>query len=209
MKKIFLILVMALCCGNIFAQQRHRLSNGEPYDIFLSVRPTAGMALGDFNKNYTYIYGADLAFEMQLEETKLGLGVTIGYNYCVPQSFKLSYLPAKYNWAAHQVPILLTANYYLYNEVFKPFVGIGIGAVWGRYDYSLSSQASINQYYLQDFEGQSGWRATIVPKVGLLVSTNHRHGFGIEFSLPYCFGAWRLETQYSANVAFNYTFIID
>ena len=84
---------MALCCSNIFAQQRHRLSNGEPYDIFLSVRPTAGMALGDFNKNYTYVYGADLAFEMQLEETKLGLGVTIGYNYCVPQSFKLSYLP--------------------------------------------------------------------------------------------------------------------
>ena len=71
MKKIFLIIVVALCCSNIFAQQRHRLSNGEPYDIFLSVRPTAGMALGDFNKNYTYIYGADLAFEMQLEETKL------------------------------------------------------------------------------------------------------------------------------------------
>lgn len=209
MKRTFLLVVMLTLAFGGFSQQRHRLKSGQPYDIFLSVRPTGGMAMGDFENNYTYIYGAHFAFELQLEETRLGLGLEIGYNYCVPQSAKLAYLPAKYNWAASQVPILLTANYYFYNEDFKPYVGIGIGTVWGRYDYSLSSDESIKDYYLREFEGQSGWRFAVEPKIGLMYTRNHKHAFGVEFSLPYCFKAWRLENQYSLNAALTYTFIID
>ena len=167
------------------------------------------MTQGDFNKNYTYLYGGGLAFEIQMEETRLGFGLELAYNYCVPQSFKRNYLQTKYNWAAHQVPVFLTANYYFYNEVFKPFVGIAVGTVWGKYDYSLSTEASTEEYYLRDFEGQSGWRFAFAPKVGLLISTNHKHAFGFELSMPYCFEAWRLENQYSFNAALTYTFIID
>ena len=150
-----------------------------------------------------------MAFEIQMEETRLGFGLELAYNYCVPQSFKRNYLQTKYNWAAHQVPVFLTANYYFYNEVFKPFVGIAVGTVWGKYDYSLSTEASTEEYYLRDFEGQSGWRFAFAPKVGLLISTNHKHAFGLELSMPYCFEAWRLENQYSFNAALTYTFIID
>ncbi len=202
-------MVMTVLALGASAQPRHRLASGEPYDIFLSVRPTWGMAMGDFNKNYTYLYGAHFAFELQMEETRLGLGFELAYDYCVPQAYKLNYLPAKYNWAAHQIPVLFTANYYFYNEEFKPFAGVGIGAIWGRYDYSLSSEESIEDYYLRDFEGQSGWRLSIVPKVGCLYSYDHRHAFGVEVSLPFALEAWRLEKQYSLNIGLNYTFIID
>ncbi|MBQ2303525.1 MAG: hypothetical protein II256_03820 [Bacteroidales bacterium] len=209
MKKLIIIFVVSFLAINANAQLRHRLSNGEPYDIFLSVKPTGGIAYGEFNKNYTYLYGGSLSFEMQLEETKLGLGVELGYNYCVPQAYKRNFIPTKYNWAAHQFPITLNTNYYFYNEVCKPFIGLGIGAIWGRYDYSLSTEESIDHYYSRVFEGQSGWRFMLVPKVGLLISTNHLHAFGLEVSMPYCMQAWRLENQLSFNLTLNYTFIID
>ena len=207
-KQVLFIMAAILACGT-FAQQRHRFASGEPYDIFLSVKAAGGLAQGDFNKNYTYLYGGGLAFEIQMEETRLGFGLELAYNYCVPQSFKRNYLQTKYNWAAHQVPVFLTANYYFYNEVFKPFVGIAVGTVWGKYDYSLSTEASTEEYYLRNFEGQSGWRFAFAPKVGILISTNHKHAFGFELSMPYCFKAWRLENQYSFNAALTYTFIID
>ena len=209
MKRIFFLLALVFVSNIAFSQQRHRLSNGEPNDIFLSVKPTGGIAYGDFSKNYTYVYGTSIGLEIQLEETRLGLGVELGYNYCVPMAIKWDFLPAKYNWGAHQFPILFNTNYYFYNEMFKPFIGLGIGAVWGRYDYSLSSETSAEHYYLREFEGQSGWRFSLVPRVGFLISTNHIHAFGLEFSAPYCLNAWRLENQLSFNLSLNYTFIID
>ncbi len=209
MKKTILLIMMTVLALDVSAQQRHRFANGEPYDLFFSIKPVGGMAIGEFNKNTTYLYGAHFAFELQMEETRLGLGLELGYNYCVPQSHKIKYLPAKYNWAAHQVPIMFTANYYLYNESIKPFVGLAVGTIWGRYDYSLSTEESIKDYYLRDFEGQSGLRLAIEPRVGLLYSHNHRHAFGLEVSLPYAVKSGRLESQYSLNIGLNYTFIID
>ena len=76
---------------------------------------------------------------------------------------------------------MLNFNYYIFNERIKPYVGLGIGTIWGRYDYSLSTEESTEEYYLRDFEGQSGWR----------------------------FGLNRLETQYTINLGLTYTRIID
>ncbi|HIW87318.1 MAG TPA: hypothetical protein IAC47_03480 [Candidatus Onthomorpha intestinigallinarum] len=209
MKKQLLFIIFLTAFIGSYAQQRHRTASGEPYDIFLSVKPTGGLAQGDFEKNYTYVYGVNMAFEYQLEEIKLGLGFELGYLYGVPQTFKLPFIQSKKNWGAHQMPFTLTANYYFFNERIKPFVGIGLGVIWGRYDYSLSSEESIDEYYLRDFEGQSGWRFGFIPKIGLMISMDHRNGFGIEFSMPYYIPAGRLENQYSINMALNYTFIID
>ena len=91
MKKQILILTLILTSLCAFSQ-RHRLANGEPYDIFLQVKPMGGMALGDFAKNNTYIYGSHFALEFQLQETKLGIGLEFGYNYCVPMAYKRPFL---------------------------------------------------------------------------------------------------------------------
>ena len=180
MKKQILILALILTSLCSFAQ-RHRLANGEPYDIFFQIKPTGGMSLGDFAKNNTYIYGSHFAVEFQLQETKLGIGLEFGYNYCVPKAIKRPFLQTKNNWASQQVPMMLNFNYYIFNERIKPYVGLGIGTIWGRYDYSLSTEESTEEYYLRDFEGQSGWR----------------------------FGLNRLETQYTINLGLTYTRIID
>jgi outer membrane protein W len=124
-------------------------------------------------------------------------------------AYKRPFVPTKNNWASHQVPMILNVNYYIFNERIKPYVGLGIGTIWGRYDYSLSSEESTEEYYLRDFEGQNGWRFGLTPKVGLMISMDHKHGFGLEFSLPYQFGFNRLETQYTINLGLNYTYIID
>lgn len=204
------ILILALILTSLYAfSQRHRLANGEPYDIFFQVKPMGGIALGDFAKNNTYIYGSHFALEFQLQETKLGIGLEFGYNYCVPMAYKRPFVPTKNNWTSHQVPMILNVNYYIFNERIKPYVGLGIGTIWGRYDYSLSSEESTEEYYLRDFEGQNGWRFGLTPKVGLMISMDHKHGFGLEFSLPYQFGFNRLETQYTINLGLNYTYIID
>lgn len=208
MKKHILILALILTSLCAFSQ-RHRLASGEPYDIFFQVKPIGGIALGDFAKNNTYIYGSHFALEFQLQETKLGIGLEFGYNYCVPMAYKRPFLQTKNNWASQQVPMFLNVNYYIFNERIKPYVGLGIGTIWGRYDYSLSTEESTDEYYLRDFEGQSGWRFGLTPKVGLMISMDHRHGFGLEFSLPYQFGFNRLETQYTINLGLNYTYIID
>ena len=69
MKKQLLFIIFLTAFIGSYAQQRHRTASGEPYDIFLSVKPTGGLAQGDFEKNYTYVYGVNMAFELSVRSS--------------------------------------------------------------------------------------------------------------------------------------------
>jgi opacity protein-like surface antigen len=209
MRKIF-ILIVILSTALAATAQRHRLSNGEPYDIFLSVRPSYLYLQEDLTKNYQWGAGTNFVLEFQFQEIKVGAGVEIGYNYFSPKSYKLRFLPRKFLWAANQVPITFYCNYYFTkNEKLKPYIGLGIGAVWGKYDYSLSNADNMDYYYLRDYEGQSGWHIGVVPRVGFMFSLDHRNAFGLEFGYQYYLKNDKLEQMQSITAALNYTFIID
>ncbi|MDD4529923.1 MAG: hypothetical protein PHX48_08615, partial [Bacteroidales bacterium] len=62
MKKIFLLVFTLIICFsyNANSQDYHRLSNGEPYDIFYIIKPAYFQAYGtDFTKNYVDGFGSN------------------------------------------------------------------------------------------------------------------------------------------------------
>ena len=78
MKKIFLLVFTLIICFsyNANSQDYHRLSNGEPYDIFYIIKPAYFQAYGtDFTKNYVDGFGSNFALEYQFQEIKVGVGV--------------------------------------------------------------------------------------------------------------------------------------
>jgi len=223
MKKVFL-LAFTLIIGfnfNANSQSYHRLSNGQPYDIFYIIKPAYFKAYGDdFTKNYVSGAGFNLGLEYQFQEIKLGLGVEMGYSFIQGNSYKIKYLPRKYVKNLSQVPLTIYANYYLHNQEsyfsffdrLKPYVGIGVGAIWGNYDYSLSNEDNKDYdsfgYYLREYEGQGGIRVGILPRAGLLFATDN-YSFGFEIGFQQYFQSDRLEKQQQITYGFTYMYIID
>ncbi|MBR1769722.1 MAG: hypothetical protein IJ748_04610 [Bacteroidales bacterium] len=208
MKRIISILTVLAFIGTLAAQNRHRLSSGEPYDVFLSLRGHYLMTRDNFKDNYQWGAGGEFQLEFQYQETKLSWGISLGYDRFQPETAKIQYLPTKQNFVAQQVPFTLFANYYFFNEKIKPYVGIGLGAVWGRYDYSLSDE-NFDDYYYRDFEGQSGIKFGYMPRLGCMFSLNHKHGFGLEFGMQSYFAADKLQKQTTFSATLQYTYIID
>jgi outer membrane protein W len=216
---ILFLLVSLLGFNNASSQDYHRLSNGEPYDIFYSVKPLAFKTFGDFTKNYIWGAGFSASIEYQFQEVKIGVGAELGFSYVKGTSYKIEFLPRKFVKDAQQVPFTLYANYYFHNEEsyysfwdrLKPYAGIGFGAIWGLYDYSLSNDANKSDdsfgYYLRDYEGQSGFRVGLIPRVGLMVAMDH-HAIGFEASFQHYFSLGRLEKQQQYSIALTYTYII-
>lgn len=212
---------MVCLCQTAFSQNRHRLKNKEPYDIFYIAKPFFLQSKGeDLTKNYNNGGGINFGLEYQFQEKNFGVGFELGYAYIHPNSYKIPFLPRKFLFAANQIPFTVYTNYYFHNEAsyynfvdrLKPYIGIGFGAIWGKYDYSLSSDANKSEndfgYYLREYEGQSGVRVGILPRAGLLISTEH-HAFGFEVGYQ-CYFAWdRLEAQKHLTVGLTYAYIIE
>lgn len=225
MRRILFICITALLTLSIFtttasAQERHRLRNGEPYDIFYVVKPYFMNSQADLAVNYNKGFGSTFGIEYQFQEAKISVGAEIGYAYINPNSFKKPFLPRKHLFAANQIPFSVYANYYLHNEEtyynfldrLKPYVGFGLGAIWGRYDYSLSTeenkQNGYGGYYQREYEGQSGFRVGFTPRIGLLIATT-KHAFGVEYGLQYYFASDRLEKQQQYSLGLTYIYIIE
>jgi len=223
MKKIFLLVFTLIICFsyNANSQDYHRLSNGEPYDIFYIIKPAYFQAYGtDFTKNYVDGFGSNFALEYQFQEVKLGVGVELGYSYIRGNSYKIKYLPRKYVKNLSQVPLSIYANYYFQNQEtyfsfldrLKPYVGIGFGVIWGIYDYSLSNEQNKDYdsfgYYLREYEGQGGIRVGVLPRAGLLFATD-RHCFGFEIGFQHYFQSDRLEKQQQFSYGLTYIYVID
>jgi opacity protein-like surface antigen len=210
MKKI---LVLALVCialsTNINAQNRHRLTGGAPFDVFVSLRGNYIMPQDNFKDNYKWGAGGKVQVEFQYQELKLSWGLSLGYDRFQPKTLKWDYLPTKQLFVAQQAPLTLFVNYYFFNEKIKPYVGIGGGIVWGRYDYSFSNEANIQEYYNRDFEGQSGFKFGWIPRVGIMFSLDHKNAFGLEGSMENYLKNDRLEKQTTYSVTLQYTYIID
>lgn len=210
-----------ICLSNTAkSQDYHRLANGEPYDIFYMVKPTYFKAVGDyFPVNYNKGAGLNLALEYQFQEIKFGVGVELGYTYMKSNTYKIRFLPRKFLNDASQVPFTVYVNYYLHNQEsyfnfgdrLKPYIGVGFGAIWGKYDYSLSTEANKDYdsfgYYLRNYEGQAGIRFGILPRVGLLIATD-RHAFGFELGFQHYFSMGRLETQSQFSAGLTYSYVI-
>lgn len=223
MKKIYIILLVSLVflSQNLFSQERHRLTKSkEPYDIFYTFKPYYLIPKGDYlPKNYNIGAGMNFGLEYQFQEIKLGIGVELGYAIINPNTYKIKYLPKKHLFAAHQVPFSIYTNYYLLNQEsyynfwdrLKPYVGVGLSAIWGRYDYSLSNEDNkkddVFGYYLRDYEGQAGIRLGFLSKAGLLISGNN-HAFGFEFGYQHYFAWDRLEPQQHITYGFTYIYIM-
>ena len=210
-KTVILLFVLSLCVGA--SAQRLRLANNEPYDIFLSVRPSYLLPQADLAKNYDWGLGCNFLLEFQLQEKKMSMGLEIGYNYFHPKTYKIAFLPRKNLWAATQIPLTVFYNYYFTkNEKLKPYIGLGLSTAWGKYDYSLSNEANkeeVHGYYLREHEGQSGWHFGVVPRCGFMFTLDHRNAFGIEFGYQYYLKNNLLEAVQGFTAALNYTFIID
>lgn len=203
------------------SQDYHRLSNGEPYDIFYTIKPAYFKAYGnDFTKNYIDGFGSNFGLEYQFQEIRLSIGAELGYAYFNGNSYKIKYLPRKYVKGASQVPFTLYFNYYFHNEEsyfsfadrLKPYIGFGFGAIWGKYDYSLSNETNKDYdsfgYYLREYEGQGGIRVGLLPRAGLLIATeNHAFGFEVSFQNYYSLG--RLERQQHFSYGLTYVYVID
>ncbi|MDR1725765.1 MAG: porin family protein [Bacteroidales bacterium] len=209
---IIVSFLLVFANGSAFAQ-RHRLTNGEPYDIFMSIRPYYMVVQGDLSKNYEWGVGGNLLLEFQLQDIKLSAGLEIGYNYFYPKTYKVDFLPRKYLWSASQIPLTLFCNYYFTkNEKLKPYIGLGLSTVYGKYDYSLSNEKNMSVefgYYLRDYEGQSGWHFGFVPRLGFMFSLDHKNAFGFELGYQYYFSNGNMEQMQNFTAGLNYTFIID
>lgn len=224
MKKILLLnLIILFGLGiqnDVFSQKTRRLGSGEPYTIYYIAKGHLLNSKADLDKNYNNGLGANFGIEYQFKELKLGIGMELGYTYINPNSYKLQYLPRKYLFPANQIPFTIYANYYLHNEHtyynffdrVKPYIGLGIGTIWGRYDYSLSNDDNKRQvkegYYLREYEGQSGFRVGVLPRVGLIIST-YKHAFGFEYGYQYYHKNGRLETQSHQTFGLTYIYVVD
>ncbi|MDR0790164.1 MAG: hypothetical protein LBO06_05170 [Bacteroidales bacterium] len=212
MKKI-VVLLFILSFSICASAQRHRLANGEPYDIFLSVRPSFSLPQSDLAKNYEWGVGGNLLVEFQLQEKKVSMGLAVGYNYFYPKTYKIAFLPRKHLWAANQIPLTVFCNYYFTkNEKLKPYIGLGLSTAWGKYDYSLSNEANMEEvygYYLREYEGQSGWHFGIAPRCGFMFTLDHQNAFGFEVGYQYYLKNNIMESMQTFTAALNYTFIID
>ena len=210
MKRAYItLLLVILSTLSLSAQDRHRLSGGEPYDVFLSIRGNYILTQDNFKDNYDWGAGGAFQIEFQYQEIKLSWGVSLGYERFQPKTLKWDYLPTKQLFVAQQVPLTVFCNYYFFNEKIKPYVGVGVGTVWGRYDYSFSNYDNIVEYYNRDFEGQSGFKFGVIPRVGCMFSLDHKNGFGLEFSMQQYFQNDRLEKQKTFAATLQYTYIID
>jgi len=223
MKKFYTLLLLSIVCLSQtgFSQDRHRLKNKEPYDIFYIAKPFFLQSKGnDLTKNYNNGAGINLGLEYQFQELNLGLGFELGYAYINPNSYKIKYLPRKYLFTANQIPFTVYTNYYLHNEAtyynfldrIKPYVGLGLGVIWGRYDYSLSSDANKSDndfgYYLREYEGQSGLRVGLLPRAGIIFATE-QNAFGFELGYQTYFSWDRLEPQSHLTLGLTYVYIIE
>ncbi|MCF0210735.1 MAG: hypothetical protein HUK18_05450 [Bacteroidales bacterium] len=210
MKRFVIAMLLVVMGLTNFAQaQRHRLSSGEPYDVFLSLKGQYFMTQDNFKDNYLWGAGGEFQIEFQYQEAKISWGFGLGYDRFQPKTMKRPYLPTKQLFVAQQVPVTLFCNYYILNERIKPYVGLGLGVVWGRYDYSFSNAENINEYYNREFEGQSGFRFGWIPRVGCMISLDHKNGFGIELGMQNYLKQDRLEKQTTFSAALQYTYIID
>jgi opacity protein-like surface antigen len=211
MKKVILFLFI-VGIGLCIKAQTHRLANGEPYDIFLSVRPAYIMPFNDLKTNYEWGAGVNFLLEYQFQEKKVSVGIELGYNYFYPTTYKVAFLPRKHLWSASQVPLTVFGNYYFTkNEKLKPYIGLGFGVLWGKYDYSLSTEANRDVfygYYLRDYEGQADWFFGVVPRCGFMFSLDHRNAFGFELGYQHYINSGNVRIQ-TFTAALNYTYIID
>ncbi len=222
MKKTVLttvLMIFLIGLSNLYSQGR-RLDTGEPYTIFYILKGHYLSSMSELDKNYNWGTGGSLSIEYQFKETKLGLGLEMGYSWVNPNLYKIQYLPTKELFPANQIPLTLYANYYILNEStyynffdrIKPYVGLGLGTIWGRYDYSLSTEENKRQvkegYYLRDFEGQSGFRLGVLPRVGVFIATP-KHGFGVEAGYQYYHKNGRLETQSHYTLGLTYIYVVD
>ncbi len=223
MKKFFVLLVFALtlCFSNFtYSQDYHRLANGEPYDILYTVKPAFYMATGKyFPVNYNNGLGGTIGLEYLFQEIKVGVGVELGYVFMNANTYKIKHLPRKLLNDAHQIPFTIFANYYLRNhesyfsfsDRIRPYVGLGFTSIWGKYDYSLSTEENKQYdsfgYYLREYEGQAGIRVGFLGRLGLQILTE-RHAFGVECGFYHYFAGERLEEQQMLSFGLTYSFII-
>lgn len=217
MKKIIVVAIACLFGLTAFTQDRHRAGD-QPYDVFISFRPTYYMLQDNFVDNYDWGAGGKVVAEWQYQEWKFSWGVSLGYNRYQPKSAKRSFIKTKQLAVAQEIPIVLFANYYFFNHKVKPYVGIGVTATWGKYDYSFSRmknnytnglQSNWDYYFYQEFEMESGFKFGVIPHLGLMFSLDHRNGFGFEIGMERLFENGRLEKQNTFSGTIYYTYIID
>ena len=217
MKKIIVAALLGVISLTAIAQDRHRAGD-QPYDIFLSVRPTYYILQDNFLDNYDWGAGGKAVVEWQYQELKISWGLSLGYNRYQPKWEKRPYVPVKQLFVAQEIPVTLFVNYYFFNNKVKPYVGIGGCALWGKYDYSFSvadndytsgRYNNKDEYFYRDFEAESGFKFGVLPHVGLMFSLDHKHGFGFEAGMEKFFANGRLEKQQTYSIAVYYTYIID
>lgn len=224
MKRLFIIGLAILIGSNYLnyglAQDTRRLSSGEPYTIYYIAKGHYFNSKSELDKNYNYGAGTSLGLEYQFKELNFGIGMELGYTRINPNSYKIKYLPRKYLYPANQIPFTIYANYYLHNEHIyynlidrlKPYVGLGIGTIWGKYDYSLSNEDNMRQvkegYYLREYEGQSGFRIGVLPRIGLLIAGS-KHAFGMELGYQYYHKNGRLESQSHYTLGLTYIYVVN
>lgn len=218
MKKIIAAIFCIIFLFNVNAQDRHRWGD-QPYDIFLSARGSYYVLQDNFKDNYSWGAGGKLIAEWQYQEWKFSWGISLGYNRYQPKWQKRAFIPTKQLFVAQEIPITLNLNYYFFNNKVKPYVGVGLSALWGKYDYSFSKMSNnytndeidnnTDEYFYRDFEAESGWKYGIIPHVGFMFSLDHRNGFGVEFAKEHYWENGRLEKQDTYSASIYYTFIID
>jgi hypothetical protein len=217
MKKIIVVVLLSLICWPLFSQDRHRVGD-QPYDIFVSFRPTYYSLQDNFKDNYKWGLGGKVNIEWLYQELHLAWGISVGYNRYQPKSLKWDFVPTKQLFVAQEIPITLNLNYYPFVNKVKPYIGVGLSAMWGKYDYSFSEMennytdglnTNLERYYYQEFEMESGFKFGIIPHVGLMFSLDHKNGFGFEVGLERYFANGRLEKQNTLSGTIYYTYIID
>ena len=217
MKKIIIVSLLYLIVLPSYSQDRHRAGD-QPYDIFISVRPTYYKLEENFLDNYEWGAGGKINIEWLYQELHFSWGLSIGYNRYQPKWLKWDYVPTKQLFVAQEIPIILNLNYYPFVNKIKPYIGIGIATIWGKYDYSFSRMnnsytdglnTNLDRYYYQNFETESGFKFGIIPHLGLMFSLDHHNGFGFEVSVDRFFANGRMEKQKTLSGTIYYTYIID
>ncbi len=217
MKKLFVFTFLFVVSLSAFSQDRHRAGD-QPYDIFVSLRPTYYLLQDNFKDNYEWGAGGKINVEWLYQELHFSWGFSFGYNRYQPKWLKWDYVPTKQLFVAQEIPIILNLNYYPFVNKVKPYIGVGLATMWGKYDYSFSKMKNnytdgrhnnLDRYYYQEFEMESGFKFGVIPHVGLMFSLDHKHGFGFEVSMDKFFANGRMEKQNTLSGTIYYTYIID
>ncbi|MBR1774527.1 MAG: hypothetical protein IJ759_03280 [Bacteroidales bacterium] len=217
MKKIIIAVLLSVVSLTAFSQDRHRAGD-QPYDIFVSLRPTYYILQDNFLDNYDWGAGGKVNIEWLYQELHLSWGISVGYNRYQPKWLKWDFVPTKQLFVAQEIPIILNFNYYPFVNKVKPYIGVGLSAMWGKYDYSFSImknnyttglESNLDRYYYQEFEMESGFKFGVIPHVGLMFSLDHKNGFGFEVGMERYFSNGRMEKQNTLSGTIYYTYIID